>query len=737
MNEITYILSILIVAGLSFLASTYFLRHTAIQVFGQAFVVFGAITALMALLLLKLGALHLVWVLPVWVLAGVAAIRMVWDRVQVPMDQLTTVWEGLSNGELSFETDNIWYAGSGRFSELKKATAIHVDRLKEIVRCTNEIGDGNLHFDLTLTSDKDELGASLKKMQTNLKETILGVQQVLDQASIKGNMNERIDQSGREGVWLELSQLVNALLDSFARPLKNLNEIVNALADGDLTLRYTDQETGDVKLMANNLNKALDNIDGLLSKVSENVNLIDESTQEMKASSSEMNTNTNEIATSITEMSHGTHNQMMKIDEASGLIEKIRKSSREMGDQAESIHKAANKGLDVSQQGIELMSNLVRDIEHISDFTQQVQGSIDVLGDRSNEISKVLNLISEIAAQTNLLALNATIEAAQAGEAGRGFAVVAEEIRKLADGSRKSAEDIEQLVYSIQQDTTKADKVMASMVSSVSQGQQTCKATSQAFRQVLDTSQETLSVSELILEASKEQVMQISSMVNITQSIVVIAEESAAGAEQVASSASELSSGMTLYAQKSQHLAEIADAFKDGVSMLKLSAGAKDNQVIFAMKEAFEKEKALLDALLNNLPDLIYFKDQNSKFIRNSQSHAVECGVATPQLLLGKSDFDFYGEHARKSYEDEQNIIRTGKPLINLIEKVDSKKMKDIRYMSTTKMPLRNNAGDIVGTFGVTRDVTELKGYEIQLKDKVRQLEDCMRENAKLKQSNR
>jgi len=130
-----------------------------------------------------------------------------------------------------------------------------------------------------------------------------------------------------------------------------------------------------------------------------------------------------------------------------------------------------------------------------------------------------------------------------------------------------------------------------------------------------------------------------------------------------------------------------------------------------------EREKALMDSLLNTLPDAVYFKDLESKFIKVSKSMPPLFGLDKPEDLYGKSDFDFFDkEHAEPAYHDEQQIIRSRQPIVGNVEK---EKFKDgtIRYVSSTKMPLLDEKGNVIGTFGISRDVTQIKQLELEVKE--------------------
>jgi PAS domain S-box-containing protein len=132
------------------------------------------------------------------------------------------------------------------------------------------------------------------------------------------------------------------------------------------------------------------------------------------------------------------------------------------------------------------------------------------------------------------------------------------------------------------------------------------------------------------------------------------------------------------------------------------------------LKGALEKEKYLFAALMDNLPDTIYYKDRQCKLIRVSKHMAISFGTSLEQLI-GKSDFDFQDEeHAQEAYDDEQRIMATKTPKINFIEK-EVLSDGSVRYVSSTKMPLIDGQGEVVGTFGISRDVTSYKKLEIDL----------------------
>ncbi len=134
------------------------------------------------------------------------------------------------------------------------------------------------------------------------------------------------------------------------------------------------------------------------------------------------------------------------------------------------------------------------------------------------------------------------------------------------------------------------------------------------------------------------------------------------------------------------------------------------------IEEALAYERDLLRALLDNIPDRIYFKDVESRFLRCSNSMALRLDLEDPKKIVGKTDFDFHPrELAQEFYEDEQRIIRTGQPLINKLEKLTDSVRREI-WASVTKIPIYNRNGHVTGIVGISRDVTQLKEIEVALR---------------------
>jgi len=143
-------------------------------------------------------------------------------------------------------------------------------------------------------------------------------------------------------------------------------------------------------------------------------------------------------------------------------------------------------------------------------------------------------------------------------------------------------------------------------------------------------------------------------------------------------------------------------------------------------EEELAYEQSLLRALMDNATDQVYFKDMHSRFLRISKAQAERFGLSDPAQAESKTDFDFFGdEHARQAFLDEQEIIKTGRPLVDQEEK-ETLPNGRVAWVSTTKVPLRDQRGQIIGTFGISRDITERKKAEEAVRSSEAQLSNAL-----------
>jgi PAS domain S-box-containing protein len=148
-------------------------------------------------------------------------------------------------------------------------------------------------------------------------------------------------------------------------------------------------------------------------------------------------------------------------------------------------------------------------------------------------------------------------------------------------------------------------------------------------------------------------------------------------------------------------------------SVKKFNSTASDTTTV-------EQKAFFFDKLMRKIPDSIYFKDLDSRFLLLNEACAAKFGFDDSDAVIGKSDFDFFdNEHAQEAFDDEQRIITTQKPLYNKVEREGELNHDGtVRWASTTKLPLFDKDGDVMGTFGITRDISDQKNAEVELKEK-------------------
>ena len=216
-------------------------------------------------------------------------------------------------------------------------------------------------------------------------------------------------------------------------------------------------------------------------------------------------------------------------------------------------------------------SDLVEKMSRIYETVTASSAVVKKLGERSEQISEIINVITGIADQTNLLALNAAIEAARAGEAGRGFAVVAEEVRKLAEGSAKAADQIGRLIKEIQKETMEAVNAMQAGSKEVTEGRDVITKAGDALAEIIKVVENTASMVEQISAASQQMSAGTKQVVKSVDDIASTAEEAASATEEASASTEEMTASMQEMSASAQELAEMAVNLRDVVGKFKVT----------------------------------------------------------------------------------------------------------------------------------------------------------------------
>src|SRR5882724_8518807 len=307
--------------------------------------------------------------------------------------------------------------------------------------------------------------------------------------------------------------------DSLQRSITDLLAVINQVARGDLALRgkVTNDALGNV---SDSINYMLDNFTKVLERV--------------RKAAMEVAVCSNNILLAADEMQAGATQQDQEITNTSSAVEELTVSMKQVSNNAEASAEAARRALDAAEQGNRAVRDTLEGMQRIRASVQATAKKIKSLGDRSLEISEIINVINDITEQTTLLALNAAIEAARAGDAGRGFAVVADEVRKLAEHSRTATKDIAALIKAIQAETNEAVVVMEEGTKEVEVGARLADQAGKALEAISSVVRQSAELVQEISLASKQQVRGTEGVANAMQIISGITRQTTQSARQAA-----------------------------------------------------------------------------------------------------------------------------------------------------------------------------------------------------------
>jgi twitching motility protein PilJ len=306
--------------------------------------------------------------------------------------------------------------------------------------------------------------------------------------------------------------------------LRLLNEMGD-LAEGDLTVRakVTEDITGAI---ADSINYTIDELRGLVTEINKTSEQVTHASQEAQNISNEL--------------LEAAQKQSQEIEDTSAQVLQMAQSINEVSANAAESARVAQQSLDAAEKGTTAVRNSITGMNEIREQIQDTSKRIKRLGESSQEISEIVDLISDITEQTNILALNAAIQAASAGDAGRGFTVVAEEVQRLAERSGEATKQISAIVKTIQTDTQDAVSAMEKSTQGVVEGAKLSDAAGQALNEIGQVSRNLAELIEAISRSTQNQAQAAGMVANNMQEIQNITIQTTEGTKKTAISVGEL-----------------------------------------------------------------------------------------------------------------------------------------------------------------------------------------------------
>jgi twitching motility protein PilJ len=300
---------------------------------------------------------------------------------------------------------------------------------------------------------------------------------------------------------------------------------VTEIAQGDLTKRG--EVTADVLgNVVDAINVMVDGIEAII--------------RDARQASFQVGMSASEMIQASEQMATGAQAQSREALSVSGAVDELSHSVRLVAESADASARAARETLNAAQKGDGAVRSSLEGMQRIRGEVQAIAKKIKVLGDRSLEISDIVNTIEDIASQTNLLALNAAIEAAGAGEAGLRFAIVADEVRKLAERSAKATKDIALLIRNVQAETQEAIVVMEQGTREVETGYAVTVEAGDRLKQIAEISGRSSELAQEISMATQHQVRSAEGVAVAMQSIASVAVQTEQGVLQTRRTVDEL-----------------------------------------------------------------------------------------------------------------------------------------------------------------------------------------------------
>ena len=365
--------------------------------------------------------------------------------------------------------------------------------------------------------------------------------------------------------WLIAKQISSRLTD--------VVQYIEILAGGDFSQNISQHSLED-KSEFGTVSRAIDdmknNIKHLITQLTNTAQQMAASSEELTASAEQSAQASNQVAGSVREVAQGAEKQLHLVEAANQTVGEISAAIQQVAANTGVVSDSATVTATVANNGDVIIQKVVKQMQVIREKTDATSAVIGELEDKSNQIGRIVDVISNISGQTNLLALNAAIEAARAGEAGRGFSVVAEEVRKLAEQSQAAAKEITTLISQVQGKTNSAVTFMSEGKKEVEEGTGIVGAAGENFNQILEKVRD---ITKQINEIAAAIAGIRTGSENIVAAVSHIDTESKRTSEQsqtISAATEEQSASVEEIAAASKHLAQMAEDLQQEIHKFKV-----------------------------------------------------------------------------------------------------------------------------------------------------------------------
>lgn len=355
------------------------------------------------------------------------------------------------------------------------------------------------------------------------------------------------------------------------RPLQQLEQAAMKASNGDISTDVSVHNSGDeISSLGHAFNQMLNNFREIVYRIEDNFQQTNDQVMAISQRSAKAVEEAENVAHTISEISAGAESSAAAIQATAESVEDIIKIAQEVQNKAKESEEISVHMVEELTESKEIVESLVGGIEKLAEGNQESLQAVRRLEDNARKVEQIIQLVGDIASQTNLLALNASIEAARAGEHGQGFAVVAEEVRKLADQSGTAVQGISELIQNIQLEVENVVKQITVQVGSANEEVKKGTKTNEAIAEMTTTIHQVADTVKNISRLVDNQMESVHLTSMQSQEVAAIAEETSAGAVEVAETTKKQAEDMEKIDQIADQLKNQAVKLKDTISRFHL-----------------------------------------------------------------------------------------------------------------------------------------------------------------------